>query len=348
MEINLEITKSIWQNFLNSQKDSISFMQSWEWGEFKKSQNEPPLRFIIEDQGQPILGGQLLKITVPLIKKPRLYCPLGPIGDMQNQTATEKLFDYLDDYAHENNILTVDLELPFLKDTPALAGFVEQLKQKKYNLLPITIQPRRTAILDLTQSEEKLLAACKPKTRYNIRLAQRKNVKVKTLEKPHWDGFYKLLQETAERQQVTFYPQSYFENMEKALGPADMLTMLEAYYEKTLVASLFVIGFRETATYLFGASSDQYRNTMANYLLHWEAIRFAQQKGYQRYDFWGISDGTAYTKSWQGITRFKQGFAGQEIEYAGFYRKVFNPLVYSIYNSLQRLRQLVLDLKKKF
>ncbi|MEI6221359.1 MAG: peptidoglycan bridge formation glycyltransferase FemA/FemB family protein [bacterium] len=340
--------KKEWEAILSKLDTTSSFMQSWEWGEFKKLQGENPLRLVVvnEDDAKPELAAQLLQITVPFIKKKRLYCALGPVGKFQNDKALTTLLHHLNNYADKENLLTVDIELSTLQTDATAAEIIEELEQKQYKKQPKTTQPICTTVLDLTRTEEEILAAFKEKTRYNIRLAQRKGVVVKTLEQPNWEGFCSLLNETAERNQVSFYSKQYFENMGASLAPSGMLTMIEAWFEEKLIASLFVVGYQETGTYLFGASSNEYRNTMANFLLHWEAIRFAKRKGYTRYDFWGISDGTKNTCNWEGITRFKLGFNGDVINYSGQWRKVFKPITLSLYTFLQSFRTMLAKKRK--
>ncbi len=136
------------------------------------------------------------------------------------------------------------------------------------------------------------------------------------------------------------YRQQFFENLGKIFVPANILKMFGAYYQDTLVAALFIMAYQDKVTYYYGGTSNQYRNTMANYLLQWEVIKYAKTCGYKLYDFWGIEDGTKHTAYWQGITRFKRGFNGQEISYLGFYRKVYNPFEYFIYNSFKKIRNI--------
>jgi len=110
--------------------------------------------------------------------------------------------------------------------------------------------------------------------------------------------------------------------------------LFAAEYQNKIIAANIVIFHGERATYLHGASDYEYRNFMAPYLLHWEVIKYARDHGFTEYDLWGIDE-----KKWPGVTRFKRGFGGKEINYIGSYDYVFQPFWYAMYKVRQSLKK---------
>ncbi|MBI5071795.1 peptidoglycan bridge formation glycyltransferase FemA/FemB family protein [Candidatus Falkowbacteria bacterium] len=187
--------------------------------------------------------------------------------------------------------------------------------------------------MDLTKSEDELLAAMHEKTRYNIRLAEKKNLALKT---GTVDDFWKLMEETTKRDEFRAHPKKYYEKMFEKLADGEKNKMrgeLKIVYQGIAPLAAAIIGyFGDTVTYLHGASSYEYRNLMAPYLLHWEIIKEAKKLGYKFYDFWGIDE-----KKWPGVTRFKKGFGGFEINYPGTFDLPINKLWYKIYNLAKKI-----------
>lgn len=190
------------------------------------------------------------------------------------------------------------------------------------------IQPQKTLILDITKSEEELLKQMHSKTRYNIRLAKKKNIEIKK-DKNKFENFWKLLQQTTKRDGFRPHPKEYYRKMLKVPG----VELFVATYKKKIVAVNIVVFYKKTAIYLHGASDYKYRNLMAPHLLQWEQIREVKKQGCAEYDFWGINE-----KKWPGVTRFKKGFGGKEVIYLGAYDLVFQPIWYKIYKLARKFR----------
>jgi lipid II:glycine glycyltransferase (peptidoglycan interpeptide bridge formation enzyme) len=109
-----------------------------------------------------------------------------------------------------------------------------------------------------------------------------------------------------------------------------------AKHDGKVIAGNIVAFFGDTVTYMHGASSNEFRNLMAPYALQWHCIKLAKQSGYKYYDFYGISD-----DKWPGVTRFKRGFGGKELEYPGTWDAVFDGVKYKIYGLLRKIRRVV-------
>ncbi|MEA4917442.1 lipid II:glycine glycyltransferase FemX [Proteiniphilum sp.] len=176
------------------------------------------------------------------------------------------------------------------------------------------ILPANTIYLDLTHERETLLERMKPKTRYNIRLAQRKGVTVRSMGMEGMDIWYGLYKETAIRNHLLLNDMKYFRAVldaraEHSSSPADVSLMIAEYEDKPLAAMFLVItGHR--GSYLYGASSSLYRNLMATYALQWEAIMKSQLAGCTEYDMFGISPTPDPQHPLYGLYKFKSGFGG--------------------------------------
>ena len=176
------------------------------------------------------------------------------------------------------------------------------------------ILPSNTNFINLEKKEDDLLAAMKPKTRYNIRLSERKGVKVKTLGLEDMDVWYKLYEETTRRNGIYLHDPEYFRAVFTAranctCSPAKVLLLVAEYDEKPL-AAMFLVLSQKRAIYLYGASSLKNRNLMAPYALQWEAMRIAKAKGCIEYDMFGVSPRPDPDHPMYGLYRFKTGFGG--------------------------------------
>jgi len=277
-----------------------SFLQSKEWEEFQKSVGNQTFR--IDD----VL---LIKKSLPM-KKNYFYVPRANIDI--NKVA---------ELAKKENCI-------FLRIEPMKELEIETLKLKIQR--SVDILPSQTLILDLTQTEEEILKNMHQKTRYNIRLAGKKGVEIK--ESNDIDKFWKLMQETTERDKFRAHDKSYYEKM---IASKIVKLYIAEYEGKILTAGIFVF-YDDTVTYLHGASTHEHKNVMAPYLLHWEMIKLAKKQGCKYYDFYGINE-----QKWPGVTRFKKGFNGTETNYPGTFDIVFNKIWYGIYKIVRGIKRLI-------
>lgn len=297
------------------------FLQSWFWGEMTQRGGE-----IVERWGAEEAGKILAAITI--IKKSFLgsyfywYAPRGPRGA---KLATEFL-------------------ITELKNIKAGAVFLRIEPEEIFNGVSarksVALQPQKTLWLDLTKSEAELLSDLHQKTRYNIRLAEKKGVEIieakfKTetaVERAHnFTEFWRLMTLTGERDAFRLHDAKHYQNL---ISAADNIKLFFARQnEKNIATGLFCF-FGDRVTYLHGASDNEARNLMAPYRLQWEIIKRAKEAGYKYYDFYGID-----AKKWPGVTRFKIGFGGFSKEYAGTYDVVFRPVIYGFYEFLRKIKR---------
>jgi len=243
-------------------------------------------------------------------------------------------------------VLVIEYDLPFgmsylycphsdiIPDVREIAGKHIFLKIEPLTVIPQGLiksakewQPMKTIVLDFKKTEEELLSQMHSKTRYNIRLAEKKGVIIK--EGGEIEDFLKLLKKTAERDKFHLHEGSYYRKITEALD----IKMLTAEYQgKVIAAGLFYLDGPK-AIYLYGASDYEHRRLMAPALLQWRAILQARISNCQEYDFWGIDE-----KKWPGVTRFKRGFGGKEISYPGSFDLILRPIWYRIYQLARKLR----------
>jgi len=292
------------------------FLQSWFWGEIVEKNGETLRRYGVAE------GNEILAV-ISVIKKPLFgpffywYAPRGPIGERR---AIEFLLKELK--ADKSGGI-------FLRIEPQE---ILNIKKGKTNLKKsLDLQPKKTLFLDLKQEEEELLKVMHPKTRYNIKLAAKKGVKIIEAGAEDFAEFWRLIKLTGDRDGFRLHGAAHYKNLLSA--PKFIKLYLASHEGKNIAAGLFCF-FGNRATYLHGASDNEARNLMAPYLLQWEIIKTARKEGFKYYDFYGIDE-----KKWPGVTRFKLGFGGSVREYPGTYDFVFQPLIYNLYGLLRKLRR---------
>jgi len=225
---------------------------------------------------------------------------------------------------------------PMTKDGPLSEA---RLVTKK-SLLSGQASPKATRILDLSKSESELLSEMKPKTRYNIRLAEKKGVTVEKTD--NVDILYKMLEATSQKGGGYFpHQKTYYENLIKHLYKENFVHIFVAKYQNQPLAAILVCFFGETSIYLHGGQGDQMRNLMAPYLCQWEAIKYAKKEGYKYYDFWGVAETDDPNDPWAGISRFKEGFGGEKIIFPGSFDLVTSPFWYNILTIAARFKHLL-------
>ena len=262
--------------------------------------------------------------------------PRGPVVHWQNRDASAAILNAMQKAARRRRAWALWLE-PELYDTPEARAQLQTLGLK---LAPRTIQPPRTILVDIAPSEDEILAQMRSKTRYNIRLAERKGVTVREGSVGDAGKFYGLMTETGTRDAFGIHSLMYYRRVLELFlpsqpPPAAQVALLLAEVEAELVAALVVFALGNKAWYLYGASSNRHREKMPAYALQWAAIRWAKARGCTIYDLWGIPDADPETLEVQftersdglwGVYRFKRGFGGEVVRCVGLWEKALNPL----------------------
>ena len=316
-----------WNQFLSRHPDA-HLLQTGEWGELKSAFGWKPVRLVSGEDGVQILFRRLpLGFTVGYIPKFPVYS-----GEF---TFSQELWREVDSVCKQNRAILLKLEPDLWQDTKA-----NQLPITDYRLRisPHNIQPPRTILIDITGSEDEILARMKQKTRYNIRLAEKKGVAVRA-----WSdlgSFHQMLLITGGRDGFGVHSLGYYQRAYDLLHPKQMGELLVAEYDGKPLAALFVARYGKRAYYLYGASTDEERNRMPAYLLQWEAMKWAKARGCEEYDLWGVPDEeqptleanfeTRHDGLW-GVYRFKRGFGGELKRAVQAMDRVYNPLLYWAY-----------------
>ncbi len=317
-------------------KTVIHPLQSPEWGEFRKK------------TGVKVVTSEGLQLTIHRI--PHLpwtigYLPKGPLP-------TSKMLSKLAKIGREENCIFIQLEPAVIKTHNS------ELITHNLGLRPAArpLFTKNTFQLDLTQSEEELLKNMHPKTRYNIRVAQKHGVEVtEDNSDKAFETYLKLTRETTTRQKFYAHNEEYHQKMWQALKPTGIAHLLLAYYSpKTsnlkpipLVAWIVFI-YDGVLYYPYGASSDKYREVMASNLMMWEAIKFGKRMSCHTFDMWGsLGPNPDKNDPWYGFHRFKEGYGGKLVEFMGSFDLVINPFPYQFYKITDKLRWLFLHLIKK-
>lgn len=323
-----------WDSFVFAQEQA-SFLQSWQWGEIQREMGVSLWRLVGENEASLELAVLVLKRPLPF-GRCWLYIPRGPI-------VSDGLFSDEVWQAFQNKVEELALAegAIFVRCDPAVGDTWQRvLTRRKWQASERQVQPQHTLVLDLTLPQEELLADMHPKTRYNIRLAERKNVIVRfSSDEKDLEAFLELSQGITERTGFHYHPPEYYRAMVRVLGASGMLEIGVAEHQGEALAAHLIVSAGEVATYTHGASAPRKRQVMAPYLLHWEAIARAQARGLKKFDLFGVAPKSAGPDHpWAGITRFKLGFGGKRQDYIGAYDLVLEPGMYAAFNFARRVR----------
>lgn len=323
--------------FIQKNSPCGGFLQSNSWIKF---QNDFGIKnHTISDKN---FWSNILEYKLPLVGR-YFYIPRGPVFEKNiNEKDLSAVMGDLIELAKINKAgwIRIDNFNKKIKNS---------LKNKKNKVVkaPHDMQPKQLFIIDIDKSEEDILAQMKPKTRYNIKLAIKKGVKIEVFEnlddnKKKIEEFLSLIEKTGDRKGINFHTKEYYRKMIKNIA-SDSLKLYFAVYKENIIAGSILAVYGETASYLHGASDDEDRNVMAPFLLQWQMIKDAKNMGAKRYDFGGVSigeDNKEREQKWSGVTRFKRGFAknNQPVEFSGSYDIIVNPIKYWTYRIIQKVK----------
>jgi len=321
-----------WDGWIVKNSAHHQFPQSWQWGEILISEGKKVERLFVMENNQPMALAQVFYAMFPLGIK-YAFCQEGPIFNPGlKEEELKVILHNLAEYFKIQNCIFFRLE-------PSLSLPIVKYKMRS----TIDVTPCATTILDLSKTEDQLLTSMHQKTRYNINLAQKKNLIIK--QEKNFEVFFKLMNETAKRDGFTLHGRSHYE---KVLN-SDLIKQINVYVGGQSISAGVFIGFGDTLTYLYGASNYTERALMAPYLMQWEGIKLGKSLGYKFYDFYGIAPGKKneqgeyiYNNKHQyaGITRFKICFGGQYLELPGTFDLIINPNKYWLYKILRVVRRI--------
>lgn len=301
------------------------FMQSLRWANVKVGWG---FEAILSRDGDGHIKGAMLVLIkrVPLLGRSLLYAPRGPVCDPYDRETLEDLIAGVDQLAKKHKAYM------FRMDPYVLAcdqKFIQLATDMGFAFTPDlgdfkTIQTRNNYMLNIEgRTAEEVMAGFHSKWRYNIRVAQRHGVECRVCDKTHIDEFYSLMEKTGQRDGFIIRPKEYFVRMLDCLG--DYCRLYLCFYEGRAISGAISTQCAGKTCYVYGASDNEMRNLMPNHLMQWTMIQWAIENGCFLYDFQGIPGYTDENDPNYGIYKFKKGFNGEVVEFAGEFDRIYSP-----------------------
>lgn len=341
LTVQIITDKNTWNNALRT-LPYAHVLQSWEWGEFKhETTGWIPTRLAFIRGDQVVAMASIGVRRVGPLKV--MYIPKGPALDYADSTLVAEVFDYLQNFARFVIWLKIDPDVISAvgvpgeeDDAPDVVGqaFIETLKRRGWTFSNDQVQFRNTITLDLTKDEETLLAQMSQNTRRKVRTAEKKGVTIREATPADLPTLYALYRTTGERDEFLIRPPEYYEKAWRDFMQAGLAHALIAESEGVAIAHVILFHFGQKCWYFYGASSNDQREKMPNYLLQWEAMRWAKAHGYIVYDMWGAPNEFHEQDSMWGVYEFKRGFRGTVTRYIGAWDYAPIPLLYRLYTQL--------------
>ena len=321
-------------------------LQSWAWGDFKKSTGHIVERIGFFDQKKMVSGIQVIFSRLPGLNSTVGYVPRGLMPD-QDQ------IDTLQSLAQKHQASYIKLEPNVAIKHGSQNSAFEQVTaflKKNGAVRGKALFTKYTYWLDLSPSSDELFEHLASKTRYNTRLAIKKGVKIienSTLE--GMEQYIRLMEETTKRQSFLNHDGNYFRALHKTLGEKGMMKIFHAVYEEKVLTSWVTFNFGGRFYYPYGASSNDHREVMPNNLMMWEMIRYAKSQGCQVFDMWGsLGPEPDKNNPWYGFHRFKEGYGGDLEEFIGTFDLIYSPRIYKLINLADKWRWKLLKFKSRF
>ncbi|MBK7448434.1 MAG: peptidoglycan bridge formation glycyltransferase FemA/FemB family protein [Anaerolineales bacterium] len=354
------MTKNIWNEIISKLPDP-HFLQTYEWGQVKAKYGWTPYYAIWTEDGKFSVSSnyQLLvtKVVAALILKRTafrrfsiFYAPKGPLMDWTNESLRKRVLDDLQSFAKKQGaiFLKLDPDVVLGRGVPASVDEVTEnsgqavmsdLRRRGWVESPDQIQFRNTVMVDLSASEEEILMRMKQKTRYNVRLAEKKGVTVRVGTVEDLPALYKMYAETSVRDGFVIRDEEYYMTvwklfMQEAVNGQPSAVPLIAEVDNEPVAAIFLFMFGGRGYYVYGMSRDKHREKMPTYLLQWVAMKHAKAHGCLTYDLWGAPDVFDESDSMWGVYRFKEGLGGEVVRTLGAYDFTPNKFWYSMYSDV--------------
>jgi lipid II:glycine glycyltransferase (peptidoglycan interpeptide bridge formation enzyme) len=376
---------TIW-NSLISQLPNPHFLQTYEWGQVKAKYGWQPIYLVWDEEGKmkeekslsssvfhPSAAALILKRKIPMggmsARLSVLYAPKGPLLDWTNEPLRSRVLNDLQSFAKKQGAIFLKIDPDVVLGTGLPQGeedhvdtsgqaVVADLSRRGWKYSSDQIQFKNTVLIDLQPTEDELLARMKQKTRYNIRLAEKKGVALRIGTQTDFDMLYKMYAETSIRDGFVIRDEVYYKTVwqmftantqAQVSSPQSPITAhreaslwdqlpfaepLIAEVNNEPVAAIFVFYFAGRAYYVYGMSLNAHREKMPTYLLQWEAMKRAKTKGCTVYNLWGAPDVFDESDSMWGVYRFKEGLGGRVVRTSGAWDFAPNPFWYKLYSEI--------------
>ena len=362
------VANNPWDQLI-SQLPTPHLLQTYEWGQVKAKYGWEPIFVIWSnksfksyksyksdqldqlDLSDIIAAALVLKRHIPIggfaARLNILYIPKGPLMDWSDESLREHVLEDLQSFAKRQGAIFMKIDPDVMLGTgiPGSEDAVENndgqavmsaLKRRGWRFSADQIQFRNTVLIDLSPSEDEMLARMKQKTRYNVRLAGKKGVTVRVGDKNDLPMLYKMYAETSVRDGFVIRDEGYYQTVWRIFMESTSPTCepLIAEVDGEPVAAIFVFYFAGRAYYIYGMSREIHREKMPNYLLQWEAMRRAKAAGCSLYDLWGAPDEFDESDSLWGVFRFKEGLGGEVVRTLGAWDYTPKPFWYKMYSEI--------------
>ena len=327
--------KNIWEEFL-SRHPECNFLQSWNWGEFHLSLKKEIVRTGFYD-GDNLLG-VMLSVVEPAKRGRYLTVPAGPIIDWQNK-------DIVNAFKNEIVKIAKDKKCVFVRVRPQLITndfSINLFGDLGFKDAPTHLHAELTSQLDITKPEEELMANMRKATRYEVRKAINTGITIDASDNPDQiKDFYDLQLETAKRQKFVPFSYEFLHEQFKVFANDNKAILYTAKFEGKTLAQAFIIFYGQEAAYHYGASTDLGRRYPGAYLIQWEAIREAKRRGMTRYNFWGVAPLDDSDHRFAGLSLFKRGFGGQDVDYLHARDLVIDKMRYTLNFAIEKTRKII-------
>lgn len=347
--------RAAWDSAL-AQFPNAHLLQSWVWGEFKHlTTGWEPLRLRFHRDGQTVAMASVgVRRAGPVTV---MYAPKGPILDAADPALSAEVLAALESVARQRRAVALKIDPDIVLATgapsedddcpnPHGAAWEALLRVRGWRYSSEQVQFKNTMVVDLTPDEDALLMRLSQNTRRKVRVAEREGVTVRKAGEDDLPMLYRLYAETGARDGFLIRPRDYYERAWRDFMQAGQCTPLVAEVEGEPVAHVVLYTFGRTCWYFYGASRDLHRDKMPNYLLQWEAMRWAKSQGCTRYDLWGAPDVFDDTDRMWGVYQFKRGFRGTVLRTLGAWDYAPNALAYNVFTqALPRARAFIRRLR---
>jgi len=352
-----------WNNLISKLPNS-HLLQTWEWSQIKAKYDWEPMPIVWfkksnksdqvdlldkSDLSDTVAASMVLKRRIPIrgmaAKLSILYLPKGPLMDWSDEVLRERVLDDLQAFAKRQGAIFMKID-PDVKLGTGVPGdeadvidnggqaVMSVLKRRGWKFSSNQIQFRNTVMIDLSESDDEMLARMKQKTRYNVRLAGKKGVTVRIGTSDDLPMLYKMYAETSVRDGFVIRDEGYYRTVWESFMGEKLAEPLIAEVDGEPVAGLMLFWFAERAYYIYGMSRSAHREKMPTYLLQWEAMRRAKAAGCTVYDLWGAPDEFSESDGMWGVFRFKQGLGGQVLRTLGAWDFTPKPMMYKLYSEI--------------
>ena len=326
-----------WNDFVAASV-CCNITQSYEWGELAPHLGAEALRIgVVDEDGQLCAAMLILVTSAPVLRRTYFYAPRGPVIDDPDSPAMTVLLNFVKAEARKRGAFMLKIE-PSVPD--GNQQWLATLKRRGFRTNPYATHIRSEWVLDIRPDEKDILAGMKEKWRYNVRLAGRKGVTVRRGQgKVDLDTFYNIYQTTSERDQFFIHNKDHYEDVMRLYGEGDRAALFLAEYEGQVIAGIIVLRLGHWSWYMYGASSNEYRNLMPNHLLQWNGMQWAKSHGCWYYNFRGIPDILEEGQELWGVYVYKRGFGGYAMRALETHDLVYQPLIYGIYMRLLEVKR---------